>query len=218
MRKALRLAFTVCALACTITSARAAITYDLSFDVNVSIATISGPVNTTANLDVTLVSSDGPAIRFGNVVTVPLVGANVTVTSSDPLVGFLAPLLSDFLPLPSGVSGNGSFNYDITSNRVSFGDVFGFVTTNPPASIVAPFFTPGEQLAFGPITALLLLGEATVGPGGNVRFSATGDPIAIASVPEPSTWAMIVLGFAGIGFVAYRRKDHAIVAPFESCT
>ena len=27
------------------------------------------------------------------------------------------------------------------------------------------------------------------------------------SVPEPSTWAMMILGFAGIGFVAYRRKS-----------
>ena len=27
------------------------------------------------------------------------------------------------------------------------------------------------------------------------------------AVPEPSTWAMMMLGFAGIGFVAYRRKS-----------
>ena len=27
-----------------------------------------------------------------------------------------------------------------------------------------------------------------------------------AAVPEPSTWAMLLLGFAGIGFMAYRRK------------
>jgi hypothetical protein len=27
------------------------------------------------------------------------------------------------------------------------------------------------------------------------------------AVPEPSTWAMLVLGFAGIGFMAYRRKS-----------
>jgi PEP-CTERM motif-containing protein len=27
-------------------------------------------------------------------------------------------------------------------------------------------------------------------------------------VPEPSTWAMMILGFAGIGFVAYRRKQN----------
>lgn len=28
-----------------------------------------------------------------------------------------------------------------------------------------------------------------------------------AAVPEPSTWAMLILGFAGIGFMAYRRKS-----------
>lgn len=32
-----------------------------------------------------------------------------------------------------------------------------------------------------------------------------------AAVPEPSTWAMIILGFAGIGFVAFRRKSKAAV-------
>lgn len=28
-----------------------------------------------------------------------------------------------------------------------------------------------------------------------------------AAVPEPSTWAMFILGFAGVGFLAYRRKQ-----------
>jgi hypothetical protein len=28
-----------------------------------------------------------------------------------------------------------------------------------------------------------------------------------AAVPEPSTWAMMILGFFGIGFMAYRRKQ-----------
>jgi hypothetical protein len=31
-----------------------------------------------------------------------------------------------------------------------------------------------------------------------------------ASVPEPSTWAMMILGFAGIGFMAYRRSKPAL--------
>ena len=30
-----------------------------------------------------------------------------------------------------------------------------------------------------------------------------------AAVPEPATWAMMVMGFLGIGFMAYRRKDTA---------
>jgi PEP-CTERM motif len=29
----------------------------------------------------------------------------------------------------------------------------------------------------------------------------------VAAVPEPGTWAMMLLGFAGIGFMAYRRKS-----------
>nr|WP_208764270.1 PEPxxWA-CTERM sorting domain-containing protein [Bradyrhizobium guangdongense] len=29
----------------------------------------------------------------------------------------------------------------------------------------------------------------------------------MAAVPEPSTWAMMMLGFCGLGFMAYRRKQ-----------
>nr|WP_079603671.1 PEPxxWA-CTERM sorting domain-containing protein [Bradyrhizobium erythrophlei] len=31
-------------------------------------------------------------------------------------------------------------------------------------------------------------------------------PSAVSDVPEPSTWAMMILGFAGVGFMAYRRS------------
>jgi hypothetical protein len=41
------------------------------------------------------------------------------------------------------------------------------------------------------------------GPFGDVRFVDGG--IATA-VPEASTWAMLLLGFASVGFMAYRRK------------
>jgi hypothetical protein len=30
-----------------------------------------------------------------------------------------------------------------------------------------------------------------------------------ATAPEPSTWAMMVLGFAGLGFAGYRRTRKA---------
>jgi len=29
----------------------------------------------------------------------------------------------------------------------------------------------------------------------------------VVGVPEPSTWAMMILGFVGLGFMAYRRKS-----------
>jgi hypothetical protein len=37
------------------------------------------------------------------------------------------------------------------------------------------------------------------------QFSAT-----VAGTPEPSTWAMMILGFAGIGFMGYRRRNSAL--------
>jgi hypothetical protein len=50
----------------------------------------------------------------------------------------------------------------------------------------------------------LRIGTDIVGGTGtfNFAFSITG----VEAVPEPSTWAMMLLGFAGIGFMAYRRK------------
>jgi PEP-CTERM motif len=44
-----------------------------------------------------------------------------------------------------------------------------------------------------------------------VEVSADIHPLATA-VPEPSTWAMMILGFAGIGFMAYRRKSRVPLA------
>lgn len=34
----------------------------------------------------------------------------------------------------------------------------------------------------------------------------------IAAVPEPSTWAMMILGFAGVSFLTYRRRNAAMRA------
>jgi hypothetical protein len=46
---------------------------------------------------------------------------------------------------------------------------------------------------------VMLLPDATNGP-------------PVPAVPEPSTWAMMILGFAGVGFMAYRRCKHAMLA------
>jgi uncharacterized membrane protein len=42
----------------------------------------------------------------------------------------------------------------------------------------------------------------------------------VSSVPEPSTWAMMLLGFAGLGFLAHRRrqKTNWLVSPLSSPT
>jgi PEP-CTERM motif len=42
------------------------------------------------------------------------------------------------------------------------------------------------------------------------RFTGEMDPIT--AVPEPSTWAMMILGFVGVGFMGYRRSRKNMLA------
>lgn len=41
----------------------------------------------------------------------------------------------------------------------------------------------------------------------NSGFDALDSFSVASAVPEPSTWAMMILGFCGLGFMAYRRKS-----------
>ncbi len=43
-----------------------------------------------------------------------------------------------------------------------------------------------------------------------VAAAAPGFPTASAAVPEPSTWAMLLLGFSGPGYAAFRRSKGPI--------
>jgi len=55
--------------------------------------------------------------------------------------------------------------------------------------------------------------------GGQAWLTQTGgqpqpgvELLGVAAVPEPSTWAMMILGFCGLGFMASRRRSKAMVA------
>jgi hypothetical protein len=48
--------------------------------------------------------------------------------------------------------------------------------------------------------------ETLVNTGGPDPVGGTWQ---VAAVPEPSTWAMMILGFLGISFLGYRRKSSA---------
>jgi hypothetical protein len=42
--------------------------------------------------------------------------------------------------------------------------------------------------------------------------SVSVGPILLVAVPEPSTWAMLLIGFAGLGYAGYRRARMAVLA------
>jgi hypothetical protein len=70
---------------------------------------------------------------------------------------------------------------------------FGFISDTPFTEIT---FVRNPALAFGSTDAFGM---------DNVVFG-------IGAVPEPSTWALMILGFAGVGFMAYRRKSKSALA------
>lgn len=45
------------------------------------------------------------------------------------------------------------------------------------------------------------------GPAGAAADFVVDNIAITASVPEPATWAMMIMGFVGMGFVAYRRRS-----------
>ena len=102
-----------------------------------------------------------------------------------------------FPNFPLGVT-SGTYDkiFDITS-----------ASTYNPAFVTASGSVSNAEAA---LLAGLSAGDAylnihtTAFPNGEIRGF-------LHAVPEPSTWAMMILGFAGIGFMAYRRKNKIVL-------
>lgn len=74
------------------------------------------------------------------------------------------------------------------------------------------FLGPAQHFTFAGGSFDLEIQDVTLNTGfwnhGDAEF-LVGTFSAVAAVPEPSTWAMMILGFAGVGFVAYRRRNQS---------
>jgi CHRD domain/PEP-CTERM motif len=105
----------------------------------------------------------------------------------------VATTVPTFTGFPLGVT---SGTYDQTFDMTQ-------ATSYNPAFVTANGGTPST--AFVALLSGLNAGDAylnihtTTSPNGEIRGF-------LHAVPEPSTWAMMILGFAGIGFMAYRRS------------
>lgn len=104
-----------------------------------------------------------------------------------------------FTPAPSG-SDTSQFSDGTSVNALDFGGVVQgsydeysqtFATTLGTTYVYSfdvPFFAGNPDGFFVSVTNATIAG----------------------AVPEPSTWAMMILGFCGVGFMAYRRKNGAL--------
>jgi Laminin B (Domain IV)/PEP-CTERM motif len=68
------------------------------------------------------------------------------------------------------------------------------------------------QLVLSDITSLQIRAEYQTGPDTDGLDSVSFGSAAVGAVPEPSTWAMMILGFVGVGAMTYRRRKSAMLA------
>jgi hypothetical protein len=102
--------------------------------------------------------------------------------------GVAAPVALPFSNFPAGST---SGTYNATFN----------LTTDLIGGITVQTFIAGLEggLAYANIH------DANF-PAGEIR----GQLEAVSAVPEPSTWAMMIIGFLGLGWMAYRRRGSTL--------
>lgn len=121
------------------------------------------------------------------------------------IVGLVAGQKYDISLLLSGDNRPGSaYVFDISIGGISWvtDGIDGSAGSNPGTV---------ENYAF---TATASSETLTLSQSSTTQASPIIDNLSIAAVPEPSTWAMLFLGFAGIGFMSYRRKNKATTFRF----
>jgi hypothetical protein len=143
-------------------------------------------------------STGGSHVTLGFNLDKTITAADITGLPASPTFTFESPINSipsGFGNMSAGLKGNwngtsnhfaGPIDFDIAGVSVS-----DFVVNSNGFFAVADVLGPkGTGEAGGKIGTLLTIGTTS-------------------AVPEPSTWAMLLIGFAGLGFAGYRKARSA---------
>ena len=169
-----------------------------------------------ASANITYDLSLGPT-AVGTITTDGQIGVLQTSNIVDFNITLLGPSASTFNLLPANSS---QFGTDGAGNSTAFTATLTGLFFDFSATIGTPylaFFSNGGWLCLNggpgncdgnPSSVSVFVAFNGFNPPiierGNVEIATAA---LTTAVPEPSTWAMMILGFAGIGFVAYRRKS-----------
>lgn len=171
---------------------------------NVDIGDSTNSIIGTITTDGTLGPPLSDFVDYNLVVTTG--GASVTVTPSNTSTFFFFGSDSALSMTATGLFDNFTLvdnqSHFIISDFTDPVQTIGFFSANDAFTAPNGIFTqvPGINL-FVPGVAEGRIDE----PDAIVQIGFA------AAAPEPSTWAMMLLGFAGVGFMAYRRKSKPAV-------
>ena len=118
-------------------------------------------------------------------------------------------IFSQLFSVASGTMIGGQFLADNDVTNISLFDLNTFKLTTIYSGSGEGDFTDPTSFSLGVLSGdhyvLSFLVDNFKQNGGN----PSGLDVSVGAVPEPSTWAMMILGFLGIGFMAYRGKSHS---------
>ena len=183
------------------------------------------------NLSISATSGFGAALTSNGIVLTKDSGTNtgnVEITSNFTFSGNFTLSVSD-LYFPLTLSPHGEAGLLVFNQSSIFSDVFhitnsspGHVLVNNSLSLASLSYTPGATGGTFTIAGftnqqlrldVFLLEEYSGTAANTITFrdlSLTADSFSsnfvAGPVPEPSTWALLLLGFAGIGYRVYRRQ------------
>jgi hypothetical protein len=177
-------------------SAHAAVIIDITQQGSDVVVTGSGTIDSTDLL---------PSTPLG-------AGGNIDPSSASVLAGPISGNLS--LREWQGINGPTSFGNGPGAVATSgSGDLFGV------AGLSGYLYLPGNYSSGVSLSATDTYSSSTISglgltPGTYVYTWGTGadaDSLTVQiGVPEPSTWAMMILGFLGLGWMTYRRRGSTL--------
>lgn len=158
---------------------------------------MASAANATITVDGSSMVYTGPASNDGG----------VTTTIGYTEANLAKPTFTEWLTLTNTLDGLYSISLSTSSAPVNFTSaILSDGVTNYALSLVG---TQGPNEFWGLDTTFLTAGTYTLTINGtNSNTGSLGGSITIteASVPEPATWAMMLIGFGAIGWQLRRRR------------
>jgi hypothetical protein len=159
-------------------------------------------------------------VASGNLYVLDAAG-DASLFASLPLpVGFTEPGLRQFawaptgFTLPDGEDLGGDLFVSIAAQNGGGGSSGEIDVLNAAGDTVAHYLEGGGEAPLDPRGLLFIdpttLLVANADPG--IQELGPRDFVGGSPAPEPSTWAMMLIGFAGLGFAGYRRTRVAVSA------
>jgi phospholipase/lecithinase/hemolysin len=189
-------------------------TNTVSFNPNSTLFFLSGGLN-DHNL---ITSAQANAATASQVATLYSLGARIfeiallpslipafsdSANNLNPGYAALVPQLQALYPdAVFGLSNWGPYYDDILTNPSLYGITN---TTTPCSNFVTACSDPDKHFYYYVVHP----GDTAHHIVGNELYREVLALPSVTAVPEPATWAMMILGFFGVGFMAYRRRHHA---------